>query len=339
MAPYTSPTKKARIVAWRNAGFTNGQIQEKIPLSKRQIGRIYAKYAEKENFYEVEPKSGRPPKLSDRDVRVATRHLANTSAHDATDLQQKFFPDVSTKTVIRALERAGLESHIRRPAPFISRPNLKKRRDWAEKHLHWTVKKWHRVLFSDESIFRVFGSDGLEWCWRRPGERLDPRFTKKRVKHGCGKVTVWGMITPDGPGRLVRIHGNMDKFLYRSILEDDLLGTFEDLEMDPRKFIFQHDNDPKHTAAVVKEWFQENHINVLPWAPSSADINIIEHVWDRLDRQVRSRNPLPQTEDQLWAALLEEWAKLDVEFIQKLYESLPRRVQAVVNAKGGNTRY
>jgi len=45
----------------------------------------------------------------------------------------------------------------------------------------------------------------MEWCWRRPGEDLDPRFTMKKVKHGGGKVIVWGMITAKGVGWIVQI--------------------------------------------------------------------------------------------------------------------------------------
>jgi hypothetical protein len=195
------------------------------------------------------------------------------------------------------------------------------------------------VIFSDESIFRVIGSDGVQWCWRKPGERLDPRYTKKNMKHGGGKVTVWGMVTPYGLGRLVRIEGNMDRFLYRDILEEDFLGSMDDLNLDPRDYYFQQDSDPKHTAGVVTTWFQENSIDVLPWAPSSPDMNIIEHVWDRLDHMVRARYPLPTNEEQLWVALQEEWANMDEEFIAHLYESMARRVRALYKAKGGNTPY
>jgi hypothetical protein len=164
-------------------------------------------------------------------------------------------------------------------------------------------------LFTDESIFGLFGSNGADWCWRRPGERLDARFTKKKVKHGGGKITVWGMITPPGLGRLVRIDGNLVKELYVDILQDDFLGTLDDLELDPRSYYFQQDNDPKHTARIVTAWFEENHIDVLPWHANSPDMNIIEHVWAHLDCQVRKRNPLPSNIEELWVALQEEWVK------------------------------
>lgn len=339
MAPYSSPTKKARVVALRNKGFTNAEIQEEIPLSKRQLGRIYEKYREKENFYNVGPKSGRPRKLNPRDVRAATRHLANCTAHDAADLQPQFFPDVSVWTLKRRLRETGLNAHIRRNVPLISRGNLKKRLKWAEEHQAWTVEDWNSVMFSDESIFCVFGTDGIQWCWRRPGERLDPRFTKKKVKHGGGNVTVWAVITPDEPGRIVRIEGNMDKFLYCEILQDDLLGTFDDLDMDPCNFIFQQDNNPKHTSGIARAWFEKNHVTVLRWPPSSPDMNIIEHIWDYLDRQILKHNPPPYNEEQLRQALREEWDRMDVEFLRKLYASMPLRVRAVIDSKGGSTRY
>lgn len=203
----------------------------------------------------------------------------------------------------------------------------------------WELANWLAVAFSDESIFRVFGSNGLEWCWRKKGQRFDKRFTKKRVKHGGGKVTVWGMITPHGVGRLVRIHGNLTGELYCEIMKDDMLGSSSDLGPDPAAFWFQRDNDPKHTANIVKKWFPENRIDVLEWPPNSPDMNIIENLWDYLDRQVRKRKPLPTSEESLWEALQEEWYKIPQSYIDSLYASLPNRPAELYAAKGHATRY
>ncbi|KAF8169907.1 hypothetical protein K438DRAFT_1498425, partial [Mycena galopus ATCC 62051] len=70
------------------------------------------------------------------------------------------------------------------------------------------------------------------------------------------------------------------------------------------------------------------------------DMNIIEHAWEELNRRVRARLPvLPQNCDQLWEALQEEWANLGIDYINQLYDSLPRRVQALHTAKGLYTKY
>jgi hypothetical protein len=59
------------------------------------------------------------------------------------------------------------------------------------------------------------------------------------------------VITPHGLGRLVRIEGNMDKELYRDILQDDFLGTLDDFKLRATDYYFQQDNDPKHVHHVV----------------------------------------------------------------------------------------
>jgi hypothetical protein len=176
---------------------------------------------------------------------------------NVTELQQSFFPDVHVETVKCELCRASLGAHIRCPVPFIPKPNIVGQLAWAESYSHWTADDWKHVLFSDESIFQLFGLNGAECCWRRPGERLDARFRKKKVKHGGGKITVWGMITLHGLSRLVRINWNLVKELYVNILQDDFLRTLNDLKLNPRNYYFQQDNDPKHTARIVTTWFEE----------------------------------------------------------------------------------
>ena len=343
MAPTTTAAEKAVICTMKKSGCSHDEIRAALlhhhSLSNRQINRIFKRYAGKENYDEVGHSTGRPPKLTPRARRVALRHLANGDARNATELRNEYFPDVSVDTVKSALRMEGRHAYIRTTVPFISEKNLCVRRKWAELRLDWTPSNWRAVNYSDESIFRIFGSDGIEWCWRKPEERLDPRYTKKKVKYGGGKVTVWGMITARGVGQLVRIEGNLTKELYRDILEDDVLGTYHDLHMDHRSFYFQQDHDPKHTAKIVKAWFQENGVDVLDWPPNSPDLNIIENVWDHLDRKIRARKPLPHSQEDLWVALQEEWYSIDQAFIDKLYDSIPDRVHAVYKAHGGNTRY
>jgi hypothetical protein len=54
---------------------------------------------------------------------------------------------------------------------------------------------------------------------------------------------------------------------------------------------------------------------------------------------VRAQDPLPTNLDELWAALLEEWEKIDQDYIDRLYKSLPNQVCDVLKAKGGSTCY
>ncbi|KAH9921054.1 uncharacterized protein B0H18DRAFT_880556, partial [Fomitopsis serialis] len=58
-----------------------------------------------------------------------------------------------------------------------------------------------------------------------------------------------------------------------------------------------------------------------------------------LDRRVRARSPHPSSVDQLWEVLQEEWSRISLGVVQKLYVSMPNRVAELMSAWGGNTRY
>ncbi|KAI7815751.1 hypothetical protein BC939DRAFT_384181, partial [Gamsiella multidivaricata] len=69
------------------------------------------------------------------------------------------------------------------------------------------------------------------------------------------------------------------------------------------------------------------------------DLNPIEHVWRYIKTHIGLRERRPTSIHDLWQAVLEEWEKVPEDFVRKLYESMPDRVQAVLKAKGGHRRY
>ena len=60
-------------------------------------------------------------------------------------------------------------------------------------------------------------------------------------------------------------------------------------------FIFQHDNDPKHTAGKVKACLDrkthDKSVSAMDLPPQNQDLNITEAVWDHLDRERNKRQP------------------------------------------------
>jgi hypothetical protein len=82
------------------------------------------------------------------------------------------------------------------------------------------------------------------------------------VKHGGGNIMLWGCFSAAGTGRLVRIEEKMNRAKYREILDENLLQSAQDLR---RRFTFQQDNNPKHTAKTTLEWLRDKSLNLLEW--------------------------------------------------------------------------
>ena len=80
-------------------------------------------------------------------------------------------------------------------------------------------------------------------------------------------------------------------------------------------------------------------MEVLLWPAQSPDLNAIEHLWNHLKRKLAEYEVPPQGILELWERVQEEWGKIKPEVCQGLIESMLRRVEAIIKAKGGYTKY
>ena len=73
---------------------------------------------------------------------------------------------------------------------------------------------------------------------------------------------LWLCFATGETGALLKIDGNMRKENYVDILKQHLKTSVRKLKLG-RKWVFQMDNDAKHTSKVVAKWLKDNTVKVL----------------------------------------------------------------------------
>jgi transposase len=334
--------KRGAIQALLEQGLSLREVASKVNVHYSTVSRIKNNIKNNGEFVKKH-RHGRKRLLSEREDRIIAKIINSGEASNAVEAQdlfnKRFNLNLSINTIRRSLNRSGLVSRVKKKKPFLSEKHMKKRHEFAKKYQNWSVDDWRRVIFSDESKFNVFGSDGRQYCWVKPDSKLSPVRINPTIKHGGGKLFVWGCMTSKGVGYLCKIDNGLDGELYKQILSDELMETIKYYKIKKNNYIFQHDNDPKHTSKVAQEWLKINKIAVLEWPAQSPDLNPIEHLWSEVSKRIRKLEKKPSCVKDLWNSVQEVWESIEYDVIDKLYESMPNRIKAVLQAKGGYTKY
>ena len=254
--------------------------------------------------------------------------VSPTAADLAESLKERSSTEVSLWTIQRRLYEHQLKKVVKTKKPFVSPANRRKRVEFPRRYRHLTVEQWEKVLWSDESPF-VIRCQNHQYVWRSPNEKFSPRCLQGTVKHQK-KIMVWGCFSWYGVGALHRIEGILKKGQYRQILIHQMRPSAR--RRHGNNFIFQHDNDPKHTSNAVKSYLRNQCIKGVPWPPQSPDFNPIENLWSEIDRQLHKRQV--NGEEKLFKCLEEKWENFSKQHLQNLVESMPNRCAKVVKSRG-----
>lgn len=313
----------------KKKGKTYKEIQEILNCSAKMISNALK--------WQKKPETrGRKKKTSDADDRRIVKLVKKDPFATSTEIISNLNLNISASSVRKRLIKANL--YGRRPAktPLLTGRHINLRLNFAKEHVEWPTSKWRNILWSDETKVELFSNDSGKKTVRRPkNKKFDPKYTTKTVKHGGGSILIWACFSHQGVGPIFRIENVMTANEYVNILENVMLPYAEE-EM-PLKWVYQQDNDPKHTSKKAKDWFRRNNINVLSWPPQSPDLNPIENLWIDLKKNVARARPTNLS--MLWETVESCWNMIPVEKCQSLVKSMPNRCQAVLNNKGYTTKY
>jgi transposase len=124
------------------------------------------------------------------------------------------------------------------------------------------------------------------------------------------------------------------------ILEEVMLPTVRAMFIDEGPILLVHDNCPIHRCTVVREWFQ-NHPDVIPlyWPSKSPDMNPIENIWAVMTNEWEHQNE--RTQEALERHVTQTWESLrrTPRICYNIVDSMPRRIEKLIENQGRYTKY
>jgi len=129
----------------------------------------------------------------------------------------------------------------------------------------------------------------------------------------------------------------MDADIFTNIIEEKVKSIYSNLDDATIYPIYQQDNDPKHKSKKAKEKFKELNIPIIDWPSCSPDLNPIENIWRLLKIKVNRRRA--KTVEEFKKYIIEESLLIDIKIINSLIDSMPSRLQSVIDNNGLHTKY
>ncbi|GFY21379.1 transposable element Tcb1 transposase [Trichonephila clavipes] len=103
--------------------------------------------------------------------------------------------------------------------------------------------------------------------------------------------------------------------------------------------IFQQDKARPHMERIAQKFFVNHKVELLPWPARSPDLSPIENMCSMVAQRLTQITPPAATPDQLWQRVNAALSAVPRDHIQSLFESMPRRVAAVISNNGGYSGY
>ena len=104
---------------------------------------------------------------------------------------------------------------------------------------------------------------------------------------------------------------------------------------------FLQDGAPCHKSKKVMEHLRtfEKEFSVMDWPGNSPDLNPIENCWSYMKMKLKNDHTITSLPKLIDAIKLMWVTEMDINYFKKLAESMPKRLQLVLENKGEMTKY
>lgn len=276
-------------------------------------------------------------KLTNRDVRLLARYISCDRRQTLGQLGSIF--GVHRNTIRRYIRSIGYANRIARKKAFLNATHREKRLAFAHRYKHWSVHEWKHVIWTDESSFEVGKYYRQIRVWRKVNEKFFSACLAPTFKSGRTSVMVWGAFSGFFKSPLVILPQGerTSEHFVRTVYEGTLSGLYFMHDI-PERITLMEDGAPVHRGKIATSWREAHGIKKFDWPPNSPDLNPIENVWRIVKDKLRHYDR-PRSSQEMIQTVTTVWNEVSEDELFRLISSMPDRLKAVIEAKGGNTRW
>ena len=326
------------LTLYHRAKWNQSQIARQLRLARTTVRLCIT-----EGNYTPRKPQGRPPMLTVRRRMKLIKRATQDGYHRRLSYQSIAALEgiqACRRTLTRAFIQAGYNRRVAKKKPLLTDKHQTDRLAWARKHEHWDFDMWKRVLWTDEASFTT-GGFGIVYITRQVDEAYEASCLVPKFR-GFSSWMAHGCISGTTKGPLFVFEKELGKVNAQVYTQYVLPGMYKHLrEMKHEggflRSIIMEDNASQHTAKLTTQIDLQNHIIKMTWPAYSPDLNPIENVWRLLKNRIGKR--FPRTDQEVRQFLEEEWATLTVDDFVHYIKEMPKRVQAVIAARGGSTKW
>lgn len=331
-------TQRSIIVGLHAGGTSKSEIARRLGISRRTVQLWVQRYEEEGNVL-TRRRPGRPRVSSGDDdarlVEAAVENPLTTAVALTRDVPMPCHP-VTTR---RRLVEYGLQCYVPAVKETLTEVNKAARLTFAQENIHHGLDFWRKVIFSDEKCFTSVSARGRQ-CWRMKNTRFQAKNIFERTRSGRVTVSLHGWMWYGGPGELVDIDGYLNGEEYINILETSFIPAVRAYAIpEPDPIWLVQDRSPIHTCRRVRDWFTLHpEIRLIEWPTKGCDCNPIENLWGIMVQEwgveEKTKASIVKKAEEVW-----EGMRRRPNICSRLVDSLPARLQSVIDAEGGWTKY
>ena len=335
-------SKREAILSLHRAGKSSAVISKNLCVARSTVWKTIKRYKERGDFKDRE-RSGRPrSKRSASNVKAVREKIRRNPRRSLRKMAKE--TKMSARTMGRLVhEDLKMSSFTLQKRQSLS-ANVKQKRLDRSKVLLNELKRGTagETVWSDEKIFTV------EQAHNRRNDRIlakkssDIPYERKTVHRTMkpASVMVWAAVSKSWRSPLIFVEekAKINARVYIEKILTPMLESVNDHFGDDTLWTFQQDGATAHTANITQNWCSNN----LPrfwskekWPPCSPDLNPMDFsIWSVLEADACSK--VHHSVEDLKRSLNRAWRKIPQETMRASVEDVRRRLNAVIDRKGGH---